>query len=172
LKVDPVGESHEVHGAARWPDQDRHDLPYQIAEPQLMDLRKVLIGWLGYVAVTTAVYAQLFNGTFGQAGQLPAWVIVTASVMAVCCLAILLYWVREVTTGRVTQDRIGDVTGFFWMIVLTGFVGDMLAVAAEIAFGASAVWLMIPISTITYTMSVVWLYHRYFKKVRGERTTV
>jgi hypothetical protein len=48
--------------------------------------------------------------------------------------------------------------------VLTGFVGDMLAVAAEIAFGASAVWLMIPISTVTYTMSVVWLYHRYFKK--------
>jgi hypothetical protein len=58
------------------------------------------------------------------------------------------------------------------MIVLTGFVGDMLAVAAEIAFGASAVWLMIPISTITYTIGVVWLYHRYFKKVRGERTTV
>jgi hypothetical protein len=98
-------------------------------------------------------------------------VIVTASVMAVCCIAILLYWVREVTTGRVTQDRIGDVTGFFWMIVLTGFVGDMLAVAAEIAFGASAVWLMIPISTITYTIGVVWLYHRYFKKVRGEQTT-
>jgi hypothetical protein len=23
---------------------------------------------------------------------------------------------------------------------------------------------MIPISTVTYTMSVVWLYHRYFKK--------
>jgi hypothetical protein len=72
----------------------------------------------------------------------------------------------------VTQDRIGDVTGFFWMIVLTGFVADMLAAAAEIAFGASAVWLMIPISTVTYTMSVVWLYHRYFKKVRGEQTTV
>lgn len=137
-----------------------------------MDLRKVLLGWLIYVPGTTAVYALLSNGTFGQGGQLPAWVIVTASVMAVCCLAILVFWVREGTTGRVTQDRIGDVTGFFWMIVLTGFVADMLAAAAEIAFGASAVWLMIPISTVTYALCVVWLYHRYFKKVRGEQTTV
>jgi hypothetical protein len=34
---------------------------------------------------------------------------------AIDSVQILLYWVREVTTGRVTPYRIGDVTGFFWM---------------------------------------------------------
>ncbi|MGV0768698.1 hypothetical protein [Mycobacterium syngnathidarum] len=129
-----------------------------------MDTRKVLLGWLVYVAGTTGVYALFFNGKFGQGGTLPVWLIGAVSVMAIAAIAILVQWLRGVKTGRVSKDRARDVSGFFWMIMVTGAVGDMLAVAAEIAFGASAVWLMIPIATITYVLCVVWLYHRYFKR--------
>lgn len=135
-----------------------------------MDTRKVLLGWVIYVAGTTAIYALLFNGKFGHGGQLPVWLIGAASVMAIAAIAILVQWLRGVKTGRVTKDRARDVSGFFWMIMVTGAVGDMLAVAAEIAFGAGAVWLMIPIATITYALCVVWLYHRYFKSDAPERS--
>lgn len=128
-----------------------------------MDVRKVLLGWLIYVPVATVVYALLLNGKFGRGGELPGWLIAAASVLAVVAIAQLIYWMRGVATGRVSRDRARDVSGFFWMIAITGAIGDMLAVVAEIAFGAGALWLMIPIATITYALSVGWMYHRYFK---------
>ena len=134
-----------------------------------MDVRKVLLGWLIYVAATTAVYALLLNGKFGRGGELPAWVIAATSVMAVVAIVALIYWVRGVATVRVPmpRDRARDVSGFFWMIAITGAIGDMLAVAAEMAFGAGALWLMIPIATITYSLCVVWMYHRYTVKQKN-----
>lgn len=108
----------------------------------------------------TAVYGLLFNGQFGTGGRLPVWLIATASVMAIAAITILLYWVRGLAARRFTKDQMRDVSGFFWMIVVTGAVGDMLAVGAEITFSAAAVWLMVPIATLTYAMCVVWLYRR------------
>lgn len=131
-----------------------------------VNIRKVLLGWALYVGATTGVYALLFNGRFGQGGQLPVWLIAAASALAVAAFALLLHWLRGATSKQIPQDRKRDVSGFFWMIVVTGTVGDMLAVAAELAFGAAAVWLMIPVATITYTMCVVWLYRRYFTTER------
>lgn len=101
----------------------------------VMDVRKVLLGWLIYVAATTAVYALLLNGKFGRGGELPAWVIAATSVMAVVAIVALIYWVRGVATGRVPS--------------------------------AGALWLMIPIATITYSLCVVWMYHRYTVKQKN-----
>lgn len=125
-----------------------------------MDLRKVLLGWLAYVPVTTVVYALVFNGKFSAGGQLPVWLIATTSVMAVAAIAILLHWVRAAATGQITHDQMTEAAAFFWMIAITGAVGDILAVAAEIAFGAAALWLMIPTATITYALCVAWIYPR------------
>jgi len=133
-----------------------------------VDARKVLLGWLFYVAGTTAVYALVLNGRFGHDGELPMWLIAAVTAMALAAITFVLRWARAARTRRLPRNQLRDAAGFFWMIVLTGALGDMLAVTAEIAFGAAAVWLMIPIATITYTVCVVWLHRRYFnaEKVR------
>lgn len=128
-----------------------------------MDIRRVIAGWLVYVVASTAVYGLFFNAKFGNGGRLPAWIIVTAAVMAVAATAILLWWVSRLASGKIDEEQVRDYSGFFLTIVVTGVIGDMLAVVAEIAFGGAAVWMMIPISTITYCICVVWLYRRYFK---------
>lgn len=129
-----------------------------------MNVRKVLLGWVLYVPATTAIYALFFNGQFGNGGgDLPAWLIAATSVMAAAAMILLIYWVHGRVTGQISRDRARDISGFFWMIVLTGAIGDGLAIAAEVVFGGEAVWLMIPISTITWVLCVVWIYHRYFK---------
>lgn len=128
-----------------------------------MDIRRVLLGWVGYVAVATTVYAVFFNGRFADGAPLPMWLVVTALVVAAAAVAILLRWLGCVSAGAVSEQTIRDYSGFLLIIVVTGVVGDLLAVLAEIAFGAAAVWLVIPISTITYCICVVWLHRRYFR---------
>jgi hypothetical protein len=135
-----------------------------------VDTGKVLLGWLVYVGATTGVYWLLFNGKLGHDGELPAWLIAAAVVMAIAAIALLIYWAGRLATGGVSHRQYRVYSGFFWMILVTGVIGDILALGAEIVFGASALWLMIPISTVTYAICAVWLYHRYFKpRSVGER---
>ena len=56
------------------------------------------------------------------------------------------------------------------MIVVTGVIGDALAVAVEIVVGAPSLWLMVPISTVTYCLCVVWIYWRYYRQRQPEAT--
>lgn len=121
------------------------------------------MGWVFYVAVATTVYGVFFNAKFARGGELPPWLIVMSLVMAVAAFAILLWWLSRVAAGKVTEQKVRDYSGLLVAIVVTGIIGDLLAVAAEIAFGAPSLWMMIPISTITYCLFVVWIYRRYFQ---------
>ena len=128
-----------------------------------MDIRRVVVGWVFYVAVATTVYGVFFNAKFAKGGELPAWLIVMSLVMAMTAFAILVWWLSRVAAGKVPEQKVRDYSGLLVVIVVTGIVGDLLAIAAEIAFGAPSLWMMIPISTITYCLFVVWTYRRYFK---------
>jgi hypothetical protein len=128
-----------------------------------MDIRKVVTGWVVYVVATTLIYWLLFNGQFGGDRPLPIWMMVAAAMMAIAAIGILLWWVSRLASGKVSEVQARDYSGFFLIIVVSGVVGDVLTLGAEIAFGAAAVWMMIPISTLTYCLCVVWLYRRYFR---------
>lgn len=58
-----------------------------------MHTRKVLPGWIIYVAGSITTYGLLFNGKFGQGEQLPLWLIGAASVMAIA--AMVCGWLPE-----------------------------------------------------------------------------
>lgn len=127
-----------------------------------------MLGWLLYVAAATLVYWAFFNARFASGGELPVWLVIAAVAMAVAALALLLWWVQRVAAGKVPAQQISDYSNFFLMIVVTGVIGDALAVAVEIIVGAPSLWLMVPISTLTYCLCVVWIYWRYHRQPRRE----
>jgi hypothetical protein len=135
-----------------------------------MDIRRVVLGWLLYVAATVLVYWVFFNARFASGRELPMWLIIVAVVMAVAAFALLLWWVRRVAAGDVPAQQIRDYSNFFLMIVVTGVIGDALAVAVEVIVGAPSLPMMIPIATVTYCLCVVWIYWRYYRR-RGSEAT-
>jgi hypothetical protein len=129
-----------------------------------MDIPRVLAGLVLYVTGATVIYALFFNAQFARDGELPMWLILTSVVMAIAALAILLWWLSRVAAGKVPEQQVRDYSGFLVIMVVTGVVSDLLGIAVEIVVGAPSVWMMIPISTITYCLTVLWIYRRYFRQ--------
>lgn len=112
--------------------------------------RRILLGWFVSVVATAVCYAVFFNGEFSDGGAVPPWIIAAAAGPAALTLGSVLRFARA---GA--HSRFGDPDGMYVLMTATAIVSEGLTIAAEIALGAPALWLSIPIATLVYSVGAV-----------------
>lgn len=134
-----------------------------------MDIpRRVALGFVVHVVATALVYAVFFNGRFAEGGgTLSPWLVAVSTVVALAVFVAVLWRLYRVGAGRVPQRSVRDAEGLYLMLVIAGILTEALTIAVEIATGAAALWMVLPIATLTYCLGAGWLYRRYYRAITG-----
>lgn len=109
--------------------------------------RRILLGWLVTVVTTAVCYAVFFDGEFSAGGSVPAWLIATASGVAAMTLGAAVRF-----AGTRARSRASDPDSMYVLMSVAAIVGQGLTIAAEVALGAPALWLSVPIATVVYSV--------------------
>jgi hypothetical protein len=129
-----------------------------------MDIpRRVVLGLLVTVASATTLYGVFFNGKFSEGGTFPMWLLLVSLVTAAVAVGIMLWWLNRVGSGKVPARNVRDYEGFYVMMPVAGILSEALTIAVEIIVGAPSLWMIVPISALTYCLGVVWIYRRYYR---------
>lgn len=109
-------------------------------------------------ALLLPVYVALMVGAdtfFNSAGlntstDLPLWLIVAFTVMALAVFLIVAWFVTQKARGKVPVKRERFYMGILIALIVSSFIDDGLKGLASLLFHTRSIWIMIPMYILSY----------------------
>jgi hypothetical protein len=123
----------------------------------IINMRRAALLLPVYVALMTVVDLIRNSASFTVKNNLPWWLIIGFTIVALAVFVIVAWFLTQKAQGRVPVQRERVYIGFFVALVISGFVDDVLKGVASLLFHTRSIWISIPLYIISYVVLLTLL---------------
>ncbi|MBO0863644.1 MAG: hypothetical protein J2P16_01040 [Mycobacterium sp.] len=123
----------------------------------IINYRRAVLLLPVYVLLMAGVDSLFNSASFNTKNDLPWWLIIGFTVMALAVFLIVAWFLVQKTRGKVPVQRERVYTGFLVALIISGFVDDGLKGLASLFFHSRSIWIDIPLYILSYVVLLALL---------------